>query len=746
MGRLGLAAQTTMPGLVAGVSLAVLSVWVLVLVAGPIDTSDFWFHAKMGQVYATEGPWPEGDPLLHTAHAEAPVQHEWLFGVLVHGVERATGFTGVRLFHALTVAGLCLLLGSIFWRASRSAVATCGALCVFLALAWPRLIQMRPDLITFWAVFLMYRLLLESGQPPTGRRIAAACGLAWVWANTHSLFGIGPLLLVAALMGVGVRIVLRRSFQLARSSNEGALAGRLFVALVLMLLVSLLNPRGWEQLLTFFTSSSEAGIWAIHDEWSPFSPFSYMAQQRGSGVSLLSWGLVDLLFVMLGLTAVVSGIHFLRRRSEETLRAIDPVAFGLALASCVAVLVSVRFFWMLAFVLLFLLSQRQSVSNVSSRKYSFVGWAIALASVALVASVPQYGGYNERASRLPDTWTEYWEQPWSGRGYPVAGMRFLADTGVEGNLFNRYTAGGFLGYWLSPKLRTFVDGRTEHYPAQVLEDYFRITRRLEVRPGETSLEALDRREVDFYVGIGMPIAGAHIYTSANLENAPGWIPVFRTPGQAIYLRMNERNQENLQRIADYYESEGVPFDGERGFDADRVVAEAPDWAVARGVLSRQHDEWLRARFSADNTERFDALNALSRTYALLGAYETQIAIDRGLVRTHPDSKSVNRRMVYGLLHAGRIPEALASARELARLDPRGPRSLAFVRGAREYARRRQTEQGDSFARARTEYAKRRIAQGNDVREEGWLIPADNVFGVLPLLTPQEMYACCREFE
>ena len=735
-----------MPGIVAGGSVAVLSVWVLVLVAGPIDTSDFWFHAKMGEVYASEGPWPSADPLLHTAHEDAPVQHEWLFGVLVHAVERGFGFQGLRVFHGLAVVGLCALLASIFWRGSRSWVATCAALCVFLALTWPRLIQMRPDLVTFWAVFLLYRLLLESGEVPSGRRIAATCGLAWVWVNFHSLFGVGPLLLGAALLGVGLRAAMRSTFRVPGPGVEGALARRLALALVLMLLVSLLNPRGWDQLLTFFTSSAEAGIWAIHDEWSPFSPFSYAAQQRGSGVSLLAWGLADGLFVMLGVTAVIAGIAFLRRRSEETLRAIDPVSFGLALASCVAVLVSVRFFWMLAFVLFFALRSLRPVSSASGGARTAVTWLCALASLAVVASVPQYGGYAERALRLPDTWQEYWSQPWSGRGYPVSGMRFLADSGVEGNLFNRYTVGGFLGYWLAPQLRTFVDGRTEHYPTEVLEDYFRITRRREVRPGESTLEALDRRRVDFYVGVGMPVLGAHIYTTANLENAPGWIPVFRTPGHAIYLRANARNRENLERISAYYESEAVPFDPERGFEPDRVVAEAPSWAVAHGVLPERHEEWSAARSSADPKERFEALDALARSYALLGAYETQIALDREALAMHSDAGAARRRLVYGLLRAGRVPEALQAARDLARFDPRGLRSLSFVRAARSYAGRHRTEQTDAFAKARGQYVERRRTEGHNAREEGWLIPADSVLGELPLLTPEEMQACCREFE
>ena len=60
----------------------------LYLCGGTLDTSDLWWHLKMGEVYATQGPWPAGDPLLHTAHDHAPVQHEWLFGVALHAIDR----------------------------------------------------------------------------------------------------------------------------------------------------------------------------------------------------------------------------------------------------------------------------------------------------------------------------------------------------------------------------------------------------------------------------------------------------------------------------------------------------------------------------------------------------------------------------------------------------------------------------------------------------------------------------------
>ncbi|MFP6661264.1 MAG: hypothetical protein VCB78_07390, partial [Myxococcota bacterium] len=85
--------------------------------AGPIDTSDFWFHARAGETYASEGPWPEADPMLHTAHAEAPVQHEWLFGVAMHAMDVGTGLGGVRVLHGVAVLAIVLAAVAVLRRA-----------------------------------------------------------------------------------------------------------------------------------------------------------------------------------------------------------------------------------------------------------------------------------------------------------------------------------------------------------------------------------------------------------------------------------------------------------------------------------------------------------------------------------------------------------------------------------------------------------------------------------------------------
>ena len=70
--------------------------------------------------------------------------------------------------------------------------------------------------------------------------------------------------------------------------------------------------------------------------------------------------------------------------------------------------------------------------------------------------------------------SRYFTTPYETAGYYLPGVRFLREAGVEGNLFNAYLMGGFLDFWTAPELRTFIDGRTEHYPPEVVTDYLAV--------------------------------------------------------------------------------------------------------------------------------------------------------------------------------------------------------------------------------------------------------------------------------
>ncbi|MBW2388753.1 MAG: hypothetical protein JRG89_09975 [Deltaproteobacteria bacterium] len=659
----------------------------LYLAAAPTFTNDFWFHLKMGEVYWLEGLWPDTDPMLHTALPHAPIQHEWLFGVALHGLERATGFAGIRIVHGLVVMLTLWLAFSVARRSCRNTLVACLVATSFAILAWTRFFQVRPDLLSIPATLLTWRLLIDTHRIPSLRQLLAFALMILIWANAHSLFALAPLLLIAAVLGLGVRAVAEWVLaDVAAGDRRVALALTRRVAISLgfaigiALLVSLLNPRGFEQLLTFFSSSRDTAIWAVKDEWSHFDPIT-SANNPGT-VSPLLWGLMDGVLIAFFFTSVM-GIWATLRRRARALEIFDPVAFAVGLASIVAILVSVRFLWMAIFPMLFVgraLGQTLGRADLRRDSREIVSWALALATFALGVQFYRVGGYQTIVAKLPADVRDYLATPYLSRKFHVEGVRFLRDTEVEGRLFNSYGMGGFLGYWLSPRLSTFVDSRTEHYPIESINEHSRITQMREMGGRSTYLDVLERREVDFFFGVGMPVGLVNRgggSTSAHLESIPGWVAVSRSLDHGIYLRDHPRNDENFEKIAQYYADRGVPFDRRRGFDVATAVEANLEWSRDHGLMTPVQAERVAKREGGSPKERAQALDALAWVYTLGGSYAAALEIEGELAQLGRTSKASLRRQILSAMKLDQPERAARAAAALRSMDPRDTGALVL---------------------------------------------------------------------
>jgi hypothetical protein len=587
----------------------------------------------MGRLYASEGLWPASDPLLHTSD-RAPVPHEWLFQVALHYGQEATGFQGLRVAHALAVAGVLALVFAIFRRAARGVAMAACATAIFSALCWYRLFQLRPDLVTIPATLLLYVLWLAPERGPSALRIALGALLFLVWVNAHSLFAIGLALVVAALLGTGLAAVLG-----AGEANTQR-ARRLALALVAGLAVTLVNPRGWAQHMTFFVESEAGAIWALEDDFLRYDPLTPIF--GNPAFTPVAWGLMTGLLVAFVATAAWMAAAHLRERSPERLRALDPVHGGLAAAAFVACIVSVRFHWLCVFPLLYLLPRWPSLSGPA-----------ALLTVFLAVAIPVQGGFAALArevAREPDGY----RAPWLDARYAGSGARFLADAGLEGRLYNPFNLGGFLGYWLAPKgLRTFIDGRLDHIPAHVLDDYRTVRRTSLSGPTHVLRATLDPYDVDLFFADAFPEAEyPNRQSGYHLRRLREWMLVHAGRTHAIYLRRGPASRANLARVIEYYDRLGVPFDPVRGLDVSRVVREAPAWAERQGLLHPDRERLSPSELAAHAWR--------------VGDFETQVALDR---QSPSDDLEARRRLADGLLHLGRFREALRVARALRREHP-----------------------------------------------------------------------------
>jgi len=672
-------------------ALLVLTVPLLALVGRPLATDDTWWHLAMGALYSAEGLTPQKDPLLFTTGARDPVPHEWLFQVALHHVKGLAGFVGLRVVHGATVAGILLAVLATFRRAGAQLVAAAVGTLVFASLSWFRLIQLRPDLVSVAAVLGLYALLLRDAGPPSWRRVGAALLLLAIWANAHSVFLVGVALLLAGLLGAVLWEALSRAVAGSRDDparrRNAALARRLAAALGLAVVVTALNPRGFDQHLTFFVEADAGAIWQLRDDFLRYDPLRPV--WGNAAFSPLSWGLYDALVLAFAMSAISAGSTFLRRRSLAALRALDPVHLGLGAAALVASFVAVRFHWLCVFPLLYLI-RRHGAALSRSRP---AAWALAAAGLALAIVMPRANDFAAFATEVAREERGY-GAPWMDRRYCGSGARFLEDARLEGRLYNPFNLGGFLGYRLAPRLRTFIDGRLDHVPPLVLDDYRTLRRTSLVGPTPRLRDLLDRWKVDLFFADAFPESeypGRH--SGFHLRRLPDWIPVYAAGTHAIHLRKHERNRRNLDRVEAYYRDRGIPFDRERGLDVGRVLREAPDWAREQALSHPERDALLRRLEGGGPMASLAALEELAAHAWRIGDFEEEVDLDARLLATLPDTYEPGRRRVDGLLHLGRDREALRAARELVQSHPGDLEATYLLNRARDAVRRARPGKG-----------------------------------------------------
>lgn len=635
---------------------------VLASAAQPLQTDDLWWHLALGRAYASEGPWLASDPLLHTAEGP-PTPAAWLADLGLFTLGEAAGLRALRAAHALLAAAILALAWSLLRRASGSPAAASLGTAAFAALSGYRLFQLRPELATILAALLLFRCLLEGPAPAARRQVALAVALQGVWANLHGGFLLGPILIGAALGGLGLAAAIGPADARRR---DLARARPLAWALALGLLATLLNPSGVLQHLEWFRAGAETPpLGLVADEWARLDLLR--APVANLPPSPLAWGLVWALLLLAVALALRAAPRWRRGSGEADA---DPALVAVAGASLAAMLLAVRFLWLGIFPLL--LVARAGTAQLRARRVprAALASATAAAAVLLVPAFVRLGDWPMISGTLPNS-PARWAQPFSPAKYHARAVWLLADAGLEGRLFNEYFQGGFLGWWLAPELRAFVNGSL-NLPKQALAAQVALAERRGRGPGAGFLDLLDRYGVDLFLGIGLPQAPRgnrpRIYSTGHLERAPGWIPVFRDPLSAVYLRTDERNRANLARIAQHYAREGVPFDPERGFDPVAVIRAAPAWAAAHGVIPADFASIEAEARGSDPARKRAALDRLASLYVALGSYDEAVGLDRTLLRANPGAKPPARRLVWALLRLGQDAEARQAASTMTTSD------------------------------------------------------------------------------
>lgn len=664
------------PAWIAGVAGLALVGGLLLAAGQPILSDDLWIHLSLGSAYLAEGPWLGGDPLLADALG-APLPAAWGTDVVFALTQQFGGFQALRVLHVVLVAALIGLLASILQRAGRSPWITALGTGAFITLAAYRLVQIRPHLFSMLALLILYRLLFEHRRVPSLGQITGAVIVFALWANLHASFVLGPILTLAALAGIVLAGLLEGG---ARRRETMRRARAIALVVVLGTLATLLNPSGFEPHLAFWIAGEETPSLArVADEWRPVDLFAW--PQARLPPAPLTWA--TLWFLWLTTPGVGLASFFQTWRTSGTATetgdardetpaspGLDPALVVMAGAALWAPLIAVRFAWLGVLPLIVLAQASLGLRRRLPGHARVLDWAGALAACALAAGFIALGPWPMVSGIMPHSLSGY-AAPYPAAKYRAQATWMLADAEVEGTLYAEYSAGGFYGFWLSPEVQTFLNGTLNVEPETIAANRPILERRGE-RPGESFSQLLDRHGIDLFLGGRLPQQGRRDrpwhYTAAHLERTPGWIPIFRNLTSAVYLRTNSANQQNLARVVSFYRRQGIPFDPERGFQIERVIAAQPRWAIQNGVIPIYFQDLLKRGSMPKSEEGAAAREHLALLFATLGLYEKAIELDRSRLDTHPNDPAARKRLAWALLRSG---DADAAAKIAAPLEGSG---------------------------------------------------------------------------
>jgi hypothetical protein len=448
---------------------------------------DTWWHLKMGELIWNTHSIPSVDLFSFTAYGHPLVAQEWLSELMLYGVWRAGGYTGLMLWFCI-VTSLLIIAAYVLCTlySGNCKVAFLGGVTVWLFSTIG--LAIRPHLIGY-LLLICELIVLHLGRRRSVRWLWALPPLFALWVNFHSSFFFGLVVLgvVLSLSFVEFESGLLASERWPREERRMlAIASGLSVAALL------LNPIGpkllWYPLDTMF--SQNVGR-ALVQEWQPleFSDFRWIAQVGLAGAIILVPLIRITRLYVLELTFLALGLYLsLPHRRMLFL-------FGILAAPVISRLFA------------------QAWDRYNPQRDNSTAAAVTLAFVVGVIAL------SFPSRRMLDQEVE--------KANPIKALQFLRTSGLTGPMLNEYVFGGYL-IWAAPEHKVFVDGRS---------DVFEWTGVLAEYKDWSLLESDSKLLLDNY-HIRVCLLSRTAPMTRVLPLLPGWKKVYSDDLAVIFARPN----------------------------------------------------------------------------------------------------------------------------------------------------------------------------------------------------------------
>lgn len=461
-----------------------------------LDNTDTWWHLAAGRWIVHHRSIPALDPLSSTVPDHRWINVQWLFDVVLYGLHQLGGPDLLVVASALAYTGaVALLLVNLRRHVGDVATTVLGLAAVLVA---QERFAIRPEMATY----LLLQVLLwlyATGREPTSRRLWLVPAVMCVWANCHSLFSVGVVVIACQIAGtlLGALPVLPAGW---RTPLDAGVRRRIVASGLAGVATTAVNPFGLDgalfpvMLLSRFTRENPS-FRSIGEFQPPFS--SYFVTLSITVYQVMFVASLVVVGAALAMAAIGGGAgspragaaRAQRRRTgapapapvpQTTARPLVP---PLDLAD-VAVFVGVAYLSVLARrnTALFALAGAPCVARalavLASRLPEAAGHAaraveralgVVLASGAAVAVwwVVSNGFY-----RWNDDMHEFGLGVFPVRA-PIRAAAFVRAQGLPGPWFNDLSTGGYFTWDPPIDGGVYVDGRLEVYEAPFLDAYVR---------------------------------------------------------------------------------------------------------------------------------------------------------------------------------------------------------------------------------------------------------------------------------
>lgn len=473
-----------------------------------LGDGDTGYHIRAGEIILKDLAVPRHDPFSFITPPLPWTAHEWLSEVVMANVHNALGLSGVVFLFALLLSTTYWLL--FRWIRSGERNLPVDLLILVLVLLSSRIHWLaRPHAFSLLLTVLLYQIL-SLHKEDRGNYLYVIPPMMLLWVNLHGGFIGGFLFMGVFLAGYVFRFLASKGEERSVFARKGK---QLSLVCAASVLAACVNPFGVHAFLFPLRLVSETYLMDHVSEFlSPnfhgFAPYRY------------------LLLFLIGML----GISKTRLNFTE---------LALVLLFTSMSLYSARYIPLCAIVYAPILSKH---GNILIQQYegrgsrllrqrsdiygkidgSAKGYAIPL----VVLVVFTFLAVGKIPVRFPE------------KNAPTAAIDFLRTNTVQGNMFNNDEIGDYVIYWLYPRYKVFMDGRSDMYGEPIIKEYYKV---IHIEPGwKDVLVKYDINYIFFYTD---SVLVRHLLTDS------GWRGIYSDNVASIFLRNIPKNAETIARYA-----------------------------------------------------------------------------------------------------------------------------------------------------------------------------------------------------